>query len=576
MMTILMPSSSASNSAQRFINVAFSVALTMAPAFLDAATFENKTSQWCGQESVGGVTTASFGDFNEDGFVDLATDESGWTNIEGKRFEAGGPSGCIAYGDINNDGHLDYALVRTPGLHQLGDGKGGFTQGVGPPGPFGEQCMAASWGDINNDGLLDIYYGGGSGNRDTLWRQGPGLAIVARYAYRGGAFCQHGDVAPIYWTEEQDGKGTCFSFKEIRREAGVIHIHDNTRDMTIRIPLEGGLSEWSTDGQASWKQLYDMELQPGDSKETESDQDKWSLAFSAAGAYCRGATGCDFDEDNDTDFYISNYWLTPNWLIVSDGNWELSNHAGELNAQGGAGHSLGACWGDVDNDGYFDLFVGNFAHPWGDQPHSRFLRNLGPGKGFHFEDKGECGIHYQESYASSTLGDYDNDGDLDLYFTTVYGTASYGVKNYPALYRNDGDWHFTDVTEEAGLAQLTPTYQAAWGDVNNDGHLDLVTAGQLFINTGNDNHWLKIRLKGNGETVNTAAIGARLRVKVGGKTLTRQVEGGGIGQGNQNDLTLHFGLGGQADKVKFEIIWTDGTRQTGETRVDCMIHVSQK
>ena len=168
---------------------------------------------------MGGVSSASFGDFNDDGFVDLATDGSGWTNVEGKRFQTGGPAGCIAYGDINNDGHLDYAVVNGPGPHQLGDGKGGFTEGIRPPGPFGEQCMAASWGDINNDGLLDIYYGGGSGNVDSLWRQGPGLHIVARYAYEGGAFRQHGDTAPIYWTEEQEGKGVCFSFKEIRREA---------------------------------------------------------------------------------------------------------------------------------------------------------------------------------------------------------------------------------------------------------------------------------------------------------------------------------------------------------------------
>jgi len=70
-----------------------------------------------------------------------------------------------------------------------------------------------------------------------------------------------------------------------------------------------------------------------------------------------------------------------------------------------------------------------------------------------------------------------------------------------------------------------------------------------------------------------AAIGAKVRIKLGGKTLTRQVEGGGVGQGNQNDLTLHFGLGPHDDKVKYEVTWTNGARQAGETEVDRMIRV---
>jgi hypothetical protein len=148
------------------------------------------------------------------------------------------------------------------------------------------------------------------------------------------------------------------------------------------------------------------------------------------------------------------------------------------------------------------------------------------------------------------------------------------------LYRNDGDWHFTNVTDAAGLAKLAPTYQAAWGDVNNDGFLDLVTAGKLFINKGNDNHWLKIRLQGDGRKVNSSAIGARVRIKLAAtgsgsasRTLTRQVEGGGVGQGNQNDLTLHFGLGSHASEVQYTVTWTNGEKQTGITPVDRMIRV---
>ena len=284
-----------------------------------------------------------------------------------------------------------------------------------------------------------------------------------------------------------------------------------------------------------------------------------------AGAYCRGVLSCDFDQDNDADFYISNYWLCPNYYWVSDGQGGAAR-AGK-NAAAGNGHSIGAACGDVDNDGYFDIFAGNFAHPG--QPQSRFLRNRGPEHGYEFEDKGTCGVAFQESYASPTLGDYDNDGDLDLFFTTVYG------HNAPRLYRNNGNWSFSDVTGEEGIPRLGATYQAAWGDVNNDGFLDLATGGRLFINNGNANHWLKIKLKGNGTTVNAAAIGAQVRIKLGDQTLSRRV-GDTVGQGSQNNLTLHFGLGQHADNVKYTVTWTNGETQEGETAVDQMIRVDMK
>jgi hypothetical protein len=293
--------------------------------------------------------------------------------------------------------------------------------------------------------------------------------------------------------------------------------------------------------------------------------------FEHGGLYGRGVTACDFDQDNDMDVYVTNYRLKPNQLWQNDGNGKLTDVAAEYGATGGRGHGIGSCWGDIDNDGYFDIYAGNFAHRG--QPHSRFLRNLGPGKGFKFEDLGECGVGYQESFASPTLADYDNDGDLDVYFTTTYRTASYGRRNYPVLYRNDGNWQFKNVSPPAGIDGLGPTYQAAWADINNDGHLDLMTAARIFVNEGNDYHWLKMRLEGDGKTVNRAAIGAQVRVRLGDKVLTRQVGAGTSGHGNQNDPTLHFGLGAHDGEVSYTITWPDGTSQEGITGVDRQVNV---
>ena len=292
------------------------------------------------------------------------------------------------------------------------------------------------------------------------------------------------------------------------------------------------------------------------------------LAFARECYRSRGVTACDFDQDGDLDIYVSDYRLQPNMLWVNDGRGNLTDRAEAYNVTATSpgfdgGHSIGAAWGDFNNDGYFDLFAGNFAHvdSRGDQPKSRFLANRGPGGKYVFQDLGTCGVFYQESYASPAAGDYDNDGDLDLLFTTVYATASFGRKNYPVLFRNDGDFTFGDATAAAGLAEQAATYQAAWGDYDNDGDLDLVCAGKLFENQTSGSHWLEVRLQGDGKRVNRAAIGAQVRVKLRSQTLTRQVEAG-TGEGNQNDLTLHFGLNNRTLPVTVEITWPGGRKQT--------------
>ena len=169
------------------------------------------------------------------------------------------------------------------------------------------------------------------------------------------------------------------------------------------------------------------------------------------------------------------------------------------------------------------------------------------------------GLHWQESYASPSPADFDNDGLLDLFFTTVYpGDTS-------VLYRNEGDWKFSNATAGSNL-DVPQTYQAAWADFDNDGWLDLVTGGRLWRNPGGDQHWIKVRLSG-GDGVNGAAIGTVVRVHLDEEVLLRQVEGA-TGQGNQNDLTLHFGLGAYDGPVRVDISWPDGEVNMAESTVD--------
>jgi enediyne biosynthesis protein E4 len=419
---------------------------------------------------------------------------------------------------------------------------------------------AACWVDLNNDGWPDLCAGSG------VWINNAGKGFT-RLATLAGPV-----VAADY---DNDGFVDLFSWGTLQ-----VYHNDGGNGFTA-IPMPE-LPKCVSRG-ACWGDFNDdgfVDLYVGGYEDWEDNITYPSMILMNDGGKgfrltwtderyrSRGITACDFNQDGALDVYVSDYRLQPNVLWLNDGTGKFQDVAAAYNAVATSpgfdgGHSIGSAWGDFDNDGYFDLFAGNFAHvdDRGDQPKSRFLRNLGPEASYHFADLGICGVFYQESYASPAAGDYDNDGDLDLFFTTVYGTASFGRPNYPVLFRNDGSFVFADATATAQLARLAPTYQAAWADFDRDGNLDLVTAGKLFVNQGTANHWLEVGLYGDGQAVNWSAIGAQVRIKLGNATLTRQVEAG-TGEGNQNDLVLHFGLGAQTGPVTLEIRWPNKATQT--------------
>lgn len=431
---------------------------------------------------------AAFGDFNNDGYVDLYSGKL-WRNENGKRLvevsESGIVSGEGIWGDYDNDGLLDLFIFTGSGALYRNRGNGKFESIQFPNLPT-KNSRGAVWLDINNDGLLDLYVGG-----YEIWQQ-----------------TVHPDVAYL-----NKGKGI---FEEV------------------------------------WRSPEN---------------------YSA-----RGVAAADYDEDGFVDVFVSNYRLQPNFLLRNNSKNGFDNVAEKTKSHGIpdrvigytggiryaiCGHTIGSCMGDLDNDGLIDIFVGNFSHSSADQDRPQFLKNLGKAKGYIFEDKSSIAkLAWQESYASPALGDFNNDGFLDLYFTTVYAVGSGNIRNYPVLYLGKGNWEFGDVTELQKLSALPPTYQAAWADIDNDGDLDLCTAGKLFRNElESKGSWVKVKLVGDGKAINHSAMGAILRIKVGDKVWTRHVESG-TGEGNQNDLTLHFGLGDFAGKtVSGEVAWPGGHKQ---------------
>jgi len=409
----------------------------------------------------------------------------------------------------------------------------------------------ACWIDLNNGGWTDLVAGG------TVWINEKGKKFVR--LQDGVGSCVAGDF-------DNDGYADLFSYSQQKLYRNV---HGQKFEPFSLPSLPATSSRGACWGDFNNDGFIDLYVGGFEDWDRQITYPSFVLMNEAGKSFkvtwknetyrTRGVTACDFNRSGKLSVYASNYRLQPNNLYINFVDQAAAYNVVATSPGFDGGHSIGAAWGDFDNDGEFDLFAGNFAHvdSRGDQPKSRFLANLGKKGGYKFEDKGTCGVYYQESYASPAAGDFDNDGNLDLLFTTVYGTASFGRPNFPMLYRNTGDFKFVDATQGSGAEKLQPTYQAAWADFNNDGKLDLICGGKLFLNQTPDAHWLEMTLSGDGKRVNKGAIGAQMRVTAGKRMLSRQVEAG-TGEGNQNDSKLHFGLGDYRGKVTVEVTWPDG------------------
>ena len=426
----------------------------------------------------------------------------------------------------------------------------------------------AAWIDFNNDGWIDLYISG------QLWRnvEGRRFELVETAGITGRA---------VWADMDNDGYIDVFAWGSgkyrLFRNLGGCGFEDLSHTLP-EIPIEvcrgavwgdfnnNGLVVLYVGGYEIWGKAHyvDVILE-------NRGNGKFELVWKSPGKPqpARGITTSDYNEDGALDIYVSNYRLRPNRLWQNNGKGEFKDVAAQTGTAGNGprsyGHTIGSAWGDLDNDGHLDLFVGNFSHPPASQDRPMFLRNHGPEGNFTFKDmSAKAKLHWQESYASPALGDFDNDGWLDLFFTTVYSGDS------SVLYRNMGAWRFENVTKKHQLTS-EKTYQAAWADFDNDGYLDMVTGARLYRNPGGSNSWIRVQLVGT-RGVNLSAIGAQVRVKLGDYVLTRQVETG-TGEGNQNDMRMHFGLGDHTGPVDVEIRWPDGHRQTVTTHVNQTLRV---
>jgi len=437
-----------------------------------------------------------------------------------------------------------------------------------------------AWGDYNMDGFSDLLVANTMNNSNSLFTNGS-----------NGYFAQKTEgpeVTSAGWTEG-------VSFVDF----------DNDNDLDIFFTTQFGARN----------ELYRNDLEKGFVNIDAGD-------LTATSTSSTGSCWCDYDLDGDLDVYVVERDAGNDTLFENLGNGKF----GEVSStafpyKGGDGR---ACvWGDTTGDGYPELYVGNFLDKtkatttkaknfyyqnmgngtfiardstvitneanltYGasfvdfdqDNDLDLFITNIGKtdhnrlyandGKGNFTETKTLISTAPSRPSKGHTWGDFDNDGDLDLFIANgTEGTTPEEIGNY--LFKNDGQNNFELIENEEITASHTVSAGAAWSDYDRDGDLDIFLAnwgGNMEANIFYRNdlyatNWLEISLRGT--ISNSYGIGTKVKIQatIEGKKswLTRWLLPQ-TGYASQNEPIIHFGLGNSREVDMIEITWPSGIVQ---------------
>jgi enediyne biosynthesis protein E4 len=424
----------------------------------------------------------------------------------------------VAAGDYDNDGWPDLYVAnygRNRLYHNNHDGT--FTDVAEKAGvALGGWSTGPAWGDYDRDGRLDLFVPGYvKYDVDHPPETGEAGVVPASCQFRGvRVFCGPRGLA---------GEGD--------------HLFHNNGDGTFTdVSLKAGVSD-------------------------------------PYGYYGFSSVFVDVDDDGWVDLAVANDSV-PNYLYRNrhDGTFEdVSYMSGfALSGEGREQASMGIGVGDYDRDGRVDLYVTSFSDDY-----NTLYRNEGDGN---FSD-----VTLQTSLSEATLPflawgvgflDYDNDGLLDLFVANGHVYRNIEREDWgstwsqrPQLFRNLDGTKFREVppASGSGLAVVVPARGAAFGDLFNDGRIDVVinnmdsTPTVLRNVAANDNHWITLRLVG-GPRSPRDATGARVFLTAGGVRQRADIVSGGS-YGSSSDVRVHFGLGHATKVEKVEIYWPSGAKE---------------
>ncbi len=284
--------------------------------------------------------------------------------------------------------------------------------------------------------------------------------------------------------------------------------------------------------------------------------------------YGLGVVWLDFDNDGWPDIFVTNDSM-PNYLWRNKRNGtfeEIAMEAGcALSGDGRAQSNMGIAVGDYDNDGWLDLFVTHFSEDYNTLYHNR---------GGQFEDvtyqAGLGAVSYKQLAWGTGFFDFDNDGWKELFVANghIYPQADQAGNRYAQecqLFRNLRDGRFSLIPgEESGFLQPRSSRGAAFGDLRGDGRMDIVVnnidSEPFLFELARTALGGWVRFCLVGVHCNRDAIGARVFVTAGGQTQTDEVRSAGS-FASASDVRLHFGLGSAVAIDKVQIRWPDGSTE---------------
>lgn len=495
------------------------------------------------------------------------------------------------FGDYDNDGDLDIFVPvedLAPGLADRlfeNDGRGVFRdvaaeRGVQNPGSL---SRGAVFCDFDNDGDLDLL----SANMPP-----------------GQARQRHVPTTLFRNLRVESGRPV---FEDVTRAAGLMRAgNDNDQKIGGIGDTAGGVgcADYDRDGDLDvfWKNT-----DPDVDNALFRNDGNWRFTdvTAAAGAAVQSklkdsnAQGSpnwiDFDQDGWIDLLVTNE-RDSKLLLRNRGDGGFEDVTRARRAPSGIpflnpGYAQGACIADFDNDGDMDVFL-----PLADQASRMIMNRLKERGALQFEDvTAASGAGVIRGARGCTAADFDNDGHVDLYLNNggpsnilindVIADFPPFVQFYIAweaarntVLRNDGDGTFTDVTEGSGAESLGIGSGVGAADINADGFPDLFVTNRtyyamgkqvspepgqnrLFVNRGNGNGWIKVRLEGRRSGRN--AYGARITV-VAGDLVQHHETQSAHGYNSTNDPVITFGLGSRKAVERIEVVWPSGHRQVLE------------
>ncbi len=422
------------------------------------------------------------------------TDVTAEAHVEGKGMGTG-----VTVGDFDNDGHQDiYVTGYNFAILYHNNGDGTFTDvtaDAGVDNPF--FGIGTAFLDYDRDGRLDLFVG-------NYLKFDPNYRYFYSAKHYPGPLDYDPEASRLF---HNNGNGT---FTDVSRESGI-----------------GTL--------------------PG---------------------RAMGVTVGDYDNDGWPDIYVANDTMA-SYMFHNNHDGTFTNVAVNVNVaygqNGEESTAMGPIFGDYDNDGWQDIFIS-------DARYHRLYHNPGKAGGFFLDTTNETGVgRVCGRYVGWGDGffDFDNDGWKDIFI--VNGGLSWLIPMESSLLRNNGGKTFTDVSLQTGsfFQARNVSRSACFGDYDNDGCVDafittLGSKGILLHNTlasGKRNHWLTVKLVGTGS--NRDGYGASLEAVAG--NLHQYVQAvSASGYLSQSDPRPHFGLGQQTEVDSLTIRWPSGTVQTLE------------